>query len=72
MSDVVGTETCRRVNGDAFSPKYGWCGLTPFSGITVGGFDKGFLYVVVVALNYPVSLGVIWRDTDMVDAVAVT
>ena len=72
MGNVVRAETCRRVDGYALSPEYRRRNLTPLLGITVGGLDQGFSDIEVSALDNSVGLGVIGRDTDVVDTIAVT
>ena len=72
MGNVVRAETCRGVDGYALGPEYRRRNLTPLLCITVGGLDQGFSDIEASALDNSVGLGVVRRDTDVVDTIAVS
>ena len=71
MGNVVRAKTCRGVDGYALGPEYRRRNLTPLLCITIGGLDQGFSDIEVSALDNSIGLGVVGRDTDVVDTIAV-
>jgi hypothetical protein len=59
------------MNGNALCPKYTVYDLIPPSVITIATFDDGLLDIVMVSLNYTISLGIIWRDANRVNPIFV-